>query len=110
MNRYAINKGVGRRVQIKGFDALFVGLLVGSMLVSFTVYGVLSVLGASLAVQVLAPLVLFLSLAIWIGYVSRRYGRRGLPKLMAGRRQVTCVVRRHSVGRLLADLQEVHRG
>jgi hypothetical protein len=95
---YAINKGINKPIEFKGFKAQYLWYLAGGLLVLLVLFAVLYICGVNTFFCLGIILVLGVLLFVSIGRLSHRYGEHGLMKKLA----------RKAVPRILHSNRRIH--
>lgn len=92
---YAINKGINKSIEFKGFKAQYIWYLGGGLLILLILFAVLYICGVHPFICLAIILICGATLFIYVGRLSNRYGEYGLMKKMA-KRGVPKVIKSHS--------------
>jgi hypothetical protein len=82
---YSINKGINKAIEFKGLKAQYIGYVVGVILGSMLVYGVMYVCGLSSYICVPVTLGLGGAGIAWVLRMSKKFGQYGMMKWRAKR-------------------------
>lgn len=94
---FEVNKGIGRTVEFKGLKAQYLFIFAGGLLGIFLLIIVLYMVGIS-AYFCIGLGILGATLLVWQTFsLNRKYGRYGLMKLSAQKRQPHYLANRKSV-------------
>ncbi|TAM97121.1 MAG: DUF4133 domain-containing protein [Chitinophagaceae bacterium] len=91
MEKYIINKGVGRPVEFKGIKAQYIAYLAAGLLGLLLLFAILYVAGVPALVCIVFVAVAGTALFTTVIRYSHRYGEHGLMKEAAWRKTLPCI-------------------